>query len=143
MGKAIIFLFLSASTLFLGACTDDPVEERGIREPEGELTVRISFVAAICGDAICKIEDPEYVGYGQRGFRYGGKTYDGVFKTVLPCPPADGIFQSQTALAPGIFRVRISKQPFPDLDNSCGRCMATFPEEETPAVFYYIKPQQK
>jgi hypothetical protein len=125
----------------LGACTDDPVEERNIREPEGELTVRISFVAAICGDAICKIEDPAYVGYGQRGFQYKGKTYDGVFKTQLPCPPADGIFQAQTALAPSVFRVKISKQPFLDEENSCVRCLATFPEAETPAVFDYIKPQ--
>ncbi len=124
----------------IGSCSDKPEIETAELGPDEVVTLRISFVAAICGDAICKIEDPAYVGLGQRGFRYDGKTYDGVFKTQLPCPPADGIFQAQTALTTTVFRVKISKQPFADVNNACGFCMATFPEDETPTAFYFIKP---
>lgn len=141
MRKALDLFFLCTFVLALGACTDDPVAERNIREPEGELTLRISFIAAICGDAICKIEDAAYLDYGQQGFRYEGKTYNGVFKTQLPCAPGDGIFQVQTAQSPTIFKVKISKKLFEDVNYSCVRCAATFAESETPDVFYYIKPQ--
>jgi hypothetical protein len=102
------------------------------------LTVRVSIVASICGDAICQIEDKAYFFRGAQGYSFQGKIYDGVFATVLPCPTTMGADAMATANAGDIFAVMISKSPFPGNDN-CARCMATF-SEAPPSVFYYIQP---
>jgi hypothetical protein len=114
------------------------VEKEAADIPDDMVTVRVSFVASICGDAICQIEDKAYASLGAQGFTFQGKTYDGVFTTILPCPTTLGADAMATANAGDIFTVMISKSPFPGNDN-CARCMATF-SEAPPSVFYYIQP---
>lgn len=114
------------------------VEKDEAARPDDMVTVRVSIVASICGDAICRIEDKDYAYLGQQGFRFQGMTYDGVFTTVLPCPTLPGSAAISTAGSGDIFTVTISKQPF-DGDCDFARCMATF-SEAPPSVFYHIRP---
>ncbi|MCU0381229.1 MAG: hypothetical protein MUE58_08575 [Chitinophagaceae bacterium] len=139
MKKVWLYALFAVMVACTGSCSDKPDMETTELSPDEVVTLRISFVAAICGDAICKIEDPEYLALGQRGFRYEGKTYDGVFMTTIPCGPDVDAFSNIAADRPTVFRVRISKNPFSDVNYSCVRCAATF--AEGPSVRYYIRPE--
>ena len=119
-------------------CAFQCVEKEDAALPDDVVTVRVSMVASICGDAICKIEDEAYASLGQQDFEYEGKTYDGVFTTVLPCPTETGAAMT-SGTGGDVFTVMISKQPF-DNAGDCVRCMATF--AKAPSVFYYIRPVQ-
>ena len=136
MRNQLITIVCLACVLVLGAF--QCVEKDESAMPDDMVTVRVSMVASICGDAICRIEDQDYAYLGQQGFSFQGKTYDGVFATVLPCPSLAGASVMSTAGAGDIFTVMISKQPFSGNDD-CARCMATF-SETPPSVFYYIRP---
>ena len=136
MRHQLIKLISLACIVVLGAF--QCVEKEQAAPADDLVTVRVSFVASICGDAICKIEDEAYASLGQQDFEYEGKVYDGVFTTTLPCPTDVGAsFISSTA--GDVFTVMISKQPFEDAGD-CVRCMATF--AKAPSVFYYIRPVQ-
>jgi hypothetical protein len=136
MRNQLIKLVCLACVVVLGAF--QCVEKEEAARPDDMVTVRVSFVASICGDAICKIEDSEYAYLGAQGFTFQGRTYDGVFTTILPCPSAGVTEAMNTANTGDIFTVMISKAPFPG-NNDCARCMATF-SEAPPSVFYHIRP---
>jgi hypothetical protein len=137
MRNQMIKLVCLACVVVLGAFQCAEKEEAA--RPDDMVTVRVSIVASICGDAICKIEDKDYAYLGQQDFAYGGRVYDGVFTTVLPCPSIPGAAAMSTTTTGGdIFTVTISKQPFDD-DCDFARCMATF-SEAPPSVFYHIRP---
>lgn len=136
MRNEVIKLVCLACVLVLGAF--QCVEKDEAARPDDLVTVRVSMVASICGDAICRIEDQDYAYLGQQGFSFQGKTYDGVFTTVLPCPSVAGAAAMDSASANDVFTVMISKKPF-DGDCDFARCMATF-SEAPPSVFYHIRP---
>ena len=135
MRNQMINLVCLACVLVLGAFQCTEKDESAL--PDDMVIVRVSIVASICGDAICRIEDKDYTYLGQRNFGFGGSVYDGVFTTVLPCPTLPGA-SAMTTAGNDIFTVMISKKPF---DGECNfaRCMATF-SEAPPSVFYYIRP---
>jgi len=97
--------------LWLGPC-DEPFISGKRVAITGEC-LDVSWVAGICGEAVLKIETPEYQALGET---WNGN--DHVFFTVIPCESEDKVKTS------GSFRVVLKETNTIDF-GECIRCKAT------------------
>ncbi|MFZ9981613.1 MAG: hypothetical protein ACO3FI_06250 [Cyclobacteriaceae bacterium] len=97
--------------MWIGPC-DEPFTSSKDRIGAGEC-IDVSLVAGICGEAVLKIETPEYQSLGES---WNG--HDHVFFTVIPCGSEDKV------PAAGTFKVLLKEFNSSDFGD-CIRCKAT------------------
>lgn len=106
-----LYSLLFLPLMWIGPC-DEPFSSGAGRGPAGEC-IEVSMVAGICGEAVLKIETPEYQSLGEN---WNGS--DHVFFTVIPCGSEDKVPAS------GTFKV-VLKESNSNSFGECIRCKAT------------------